>query len=121
MAQNITLLKRISPRLFRLSSHEAFFLLISLLLYRLLYFFLTAPCFLSDEQSNLDETIKDLLSTISNVKFDNDTWVQASMPVRWGGIGVRSILALAPSAYLASRHATEQLVSRLLPEWIYPF
>ena len=34
---------------------------------------------------------------------------------------MRIILALTPSAYLASRHATEQLVSRLLPDWIYQF
>ena len=40
---------------------------------------------------------------------------QAMLPVRCGGLGIRSATALAPSAFLASLSASDDLVSRLLP------
>ena len=39
----------------------------------------------------------------------------ASLPVRWGGIGVRKVSTLAPSAFLASASAAESWIRRLLP------
>ena len=49
-------------------------------------------------------------------KFPGPVW-QASptLPVRWGGIGVRSVVHLAPSAYLASAFCTADLTQSLLP------
>jgi len=38
----------------------------------------------------------------SGIHIDDDRWTQASLPVRWGGLGVRSAALLASSAYLAS-------------------
>ena len=47
--------------------------------------------------------------------MDDEKWRQASLPVRWGGLGVRSVVMLAPSAYLASAANTTDLTSVLLP------
>jgi hypothetical protein len=42
--------------------------------------------------------------------------VQASLPVAYGGLGIRSVALLAPSAFLASAAATLDVQSSLLPE-----
>jgi hypothetical protein len=41
--------------------------------------------------------------------------MQASLPVRWGGIGVRSATTIAPSAFLSSLFASENFIRQLLP------
>jgi len=50
-----------------------------------------------------------------NIDLNDDRWFQASLPVRWGGLGVRSVAFLAPSAYLASAESTTELTLALLP------
>jgi hypothetical protein len=59
--------------------------------------------------------IRESLSATLNVELSDDRWTQASLPVRWGGLGVRSVDLLAPSAYLASAASTAELTSALLP------
>ena len=49
------------------------------------------------------------------VVSDDRAWKQASLPVKLGGLGVRSEVEVAPSAYLASLHATSALVKVILP------
>jgi len=55
------------------------------------------------------------LSATLNVNIDVHRWIQASLPVRWCGQGIRSAVLLAPSAYLASAAITTELTSSLLP------
>ena len=59
----------------------------------------------------------DWFSTIFNILYNNEiinkAWLQASLPVRWGGIGVRRVVQLAPPAYLASAVCTTDLRSLL--------
>ena len=62
-----------------------------------------------------DEVIRTALSDTLNVVIDGEKWRQASLPVRWGGLGVRSVVLLAPSANLASAANTTDLTSALLP------
>jgi hypothetical protein len=45
----------------------------------------------------------------------NGRGMEQSLPVRWGGMGVRSAVSLAAPAYLASAASTADLVLRLLP------
>ena len=40
--------------------------------------------------------------------------IQAQLPVRWGGLGLRSALQLAPSAFLSSLAAAETLMRAML-------
>ena len=106
---------RVSERLLKLSAHEAFFLLKnSLAIPRLQYILRSSPCCLSSELLSLDEEVRRILSSVLNLRLDSGTWTQASLPVRWGGIGVRSASALAPSAFLASATASATLIATLL-------
>ena len=59
------------------------------------------------------------LSATLNVDLSDEGWQQASLPVRWGGLGVRSAVMLAPSAYLASAASTATLVLTLLPSFLH--
>ena len=43
-------------------------------------------------------------------------WIQAGLPIRDGGLGVRSVALLAPSAFLASAAATLELQNAILAE-----
>ena len=65
-----------------------------------------------------DDTLRTGLSRILNVDLSNGQWLQASLPVGNGGLGVRSAMMLAPSAFLASAASTLQLQQSILPEAI---
>ena len=52
------------------------------------------------------------------MELDDLSWAQATLPVPRGGLGVRSVVVLAPSAFLASAAATSDLQARLLPEGV---
>ena len=57
----------------------------------------------------------DGLSSILNVDFDDTQWLQATLPVKNEGIGFRSAMMLAPSAFLASAASTLALQEAILP------
>ena len=50
-----------------------------------------------------------------NVEISDDQWTQASLPVHLGGLGIRSVSSLAPSAFLASAAGTKELQDVILP------
>ena len=52
--------------------------------------------------------------TSTTVTSDDKAWTQASLPVKFGGLGVRSAVEVAPSAYLASLRVTSVLVEAML-------
>ena len=109
-------LRNILPRLYKLTAHEALFLLrSSFAVPRLLYILRTSPCSTSSVTTLLDEVIREALESICNVRLTADSWEQASLPVRWGGIGVRSTVDLAPSAFLSSILASSSIIHTLLP------
>jgi len=109
-------LQRLTERLALMPAHDALFLLRNVLsLPRLLYTLRTAPCTGSAELSLYDAHLRATLSTTLNVDLNDDRWTQASLPVRWGGIGIRGASTLAPSAYLASAASSTDLVQLLLP------
>ena len=56
-------------------------------------------------------------SLIPNQYIDLDVhrWSQVLLPVRWSGLGIRRVVSLAPSAYMASAASTAELTSSLLP------
>jgi len=51
-----------------------------------------------------------------NVDLNDDQWIQASLPVGDGGLGIRSAQILAPSVFLASAASTLQLQQSILPD-----
>ena len=59
-----------------------------------------------------------VLCRICNVSLTDDQWLQASLPVRNGGLGVRRVSSLASSAFLALAAGTRQLQDhQLLGRW----
>ena len=103
-------------RLALLPAHSALFLLRNAFaIPKLLYLLRTAPCFDSTELAAYDVTLKASLASILNIELSSSSSVQAGLPLRWGGIGVRRATQLAPSAFLASAAGAADLLSLLLP------
>ena len=81
-----------------------------------LYILRTAPCFLSEQLEVFDGALRSILSQVLNIDLDQDmAWLQASLPVRAGGLGVRRAAQLAPSAYLASAAGCSALIQQIVP------
>lgn len=61
------------------------------------------------------------MSAITNVHLeaDSSTWSQASLPVKSGGLGIRSAVQLSSSAFLASTAASSDLVNQILPSRLH--
>jgi hypothetical protein len=106
-----------TSRLRHLSSHEAFCLLRgSLGLPRWLHLFRSSPCFRSPLLSKLNSTLRDSVSALFNVDLPDCAWSQCTLPVRWGGMGIRDVVDLAPSAYLSSCFSVNSMVESLVQE-----
>jgi len=109
-------LQRISIRLHHMSRNEGLFLLhASLGVPRLHYLICTAPCIRSPEVVAFHGALWVVLFGVTNCHLSDMAWGQASLPVQWGGLGVRSLSSLAVSAYLASTVASAGLVGAQLP------
>ena len=91
-------LQLLGDRLCLLHSHDALFLLRhSFAIPKMLYVLRTAPCFLSPF---LDSLFRDFLSGITNISMGaNSVWIQATLAVKFGGLGVRRATQLAPSVF----------------------
>ena len=109
-------LEIIASRLPLLSAHDSLFLLRNVVSTpRLLYTLRTAPCTGSAELLRYDDLLRSTLTVTLNVDLTDPGWHQATLPIRWGGLGVRSAVSLAAPAYLASAAKTADLVLHLLP------
>ncbi len=82
---------------------------------KVLYILCTAPSFRSTVLSSFDCVLRTLLETICNTHLSNQSWIQASLPIHLGGLGIRSVTTMAPSAFLASAAGTSHIVQALLP------
>ena len=106
----------VGNRLQHLHAHDALCLLRhAFALPKLLYTLRTSPCFFCPELQVFDSLLRSLLSSILNINLTDPAWSQASLPVRCGGLGVRSATLLAPSAFLASAAGSTDLVHDILP------
>ena|SRR5688572_1469484 len=54
------------------------------------------------------------LETIVNCSLNDTQWLQATLPTRDGGLGIRRVVSLASSAYLASAASTLELQTAVL-------
>ena len=56
------------------------------------------------------------MSQVLNIDLDQEmAWLQSSLPVRDGGLGVRRAAQLAPSASLASAAGCSALIQQIVP------
>ena len=108
-------LERAIDRLSLLSSHDALVILKSALSTpKLLYTLRTSPCSDHPELEHFDALLRSGLSSIVNINISDVNWIQSSLPVSDGGLGIRSAALLAPSAFLASAAGTKDLQSKIL-------
>ncbi|XP_055353034.1 uncharacterized protein LOC129598964 [Paramacrobiotus metropolitanus] len=63
--------------------------------------------------TEFDVMIRECLSAITNVNITDVNWVQASLPVAEGGLGIRSIEKLALPAFLASAYSVTRLATEI--------
>lgn len=63
----------------------------------------------------IDELVKSTLIDVINVDVTGAAWEQASLPLRYGGLGIRSVDALALPCFLASLHAAAPLIAAISP------
>jgi hypothetical protein len=72
------------------------------------YVLRTSPAFLlPSETIELDDKIRRALEDTLSLDLDEKAWTQASLPVRMGGMGIRSATDLALPAFLASVHSCD--------------
>ena len=120
LQQKMTNLEKLGERLKVLQAHDALCLLRNAFsLPKLLYTLRTAPCYQSILLSSFDCLQRSLLESICNIHLTDSAWLQASLPATFGGLGVRSAVMLAPSAFLASAAGCASLSQVILPERLH--
>ena len=90
---------------------------------KLLFFLRTSPCFLqNDFLERYDKLLRNLLCKVTNVKMDDNQFLQAVLPAFKGGLGVSSARLLALAAFLASVVGAKYALSKIfgLSMWIEP-
>ena len=110
------ILSLMGERLQHIFSHDAILLLRNAFaIPKLLYLLRTSSCFLSPTLQSYDDELRKILCSITNICLGEAAWTQATLPVHFGGLGIRSAVQLAPSAFLASLHSSQYLVNKILP------
>ncbi|HEY9807279.1 MAG TPA: hypothetical protein V6D04_11970, partial [Candidatus Obscuribacterales bacterium] len=111
-----TELQLLLQRIRFMPAHDGLFLLTNIVaIPRLLYLLRTVPCTGNVELQKYDDAVRSALESLLNIELPEPAWLQASLPVRFGGLGMRSTVALAPSAFLASAARALDLMAVLLP------
>ena len=109
-------LKTAAARLNLLKAHDALVILKhSRSIPTLLHNLRSSYCGSHPSLQGFDDVLRQSLSEVLNVHLDDLQWLQASLPVREGGLGIRRACQLAPSAFLASASGTATLISSMLP------
>ncbi len=77
----------------------------------------TFPCFRSYALNRYDIGLRKIFSAVTDIPLEPSSaaWSQATLPIRLGGLGVQSAVHTAASAFLASSHASSDLVNAVLP------
>ena len=73
-----------------------------------------SPCHGNAILSQIDTVLKSNISHIANVVLSNVQWIQTSLPVKAGGLGIHRAASLASPAYLASATSTASLQDLIL-------
>jgi len=102
-------------RLKLLSSHDALTLLrSSFTAPKVMHTLRSSPCAGHLSLSSFDSLQRSGLTQITNSNLSDVQWLQASLPVKDGGLGIRRVASLASSAFLASAASTLVLQDLIL-------
>jgi hypothetical protein len=64
--------------------------------------------------NEFDKTLRSAICKITNCDLSDNQWLQAGLPIRDGGLGIRRVSSLALPAFLASAAGTLPLQERIL-------
>ena len=105
-----------AKNLLKVSAHQAFFMLKNALyIPKLNYLLRTVDWRQSlNELNSLDAGLCTLLEEICNIHLSDVDWFHASLPVKFGGFGVRKCSDVCTPAYLSSFFASRKLISEVL-------
>ena len=67
-----------------------------------------------DAVQEFDQSIRNALETISGGPMSDWSWLKASLPSSYGGLGLRSAHLHAPAIYITSSSSSKQLVESML-------
>src|SRR6218665_1807936 len=81
---------------------------------KLTYLLRTGPCYGHPALEKMDVEMRRGLESILNISLNDIQCLQATLPIRDGGLGIRRVSMLATSAYLASAASIKSLVSAIL-------
>jgi len=82
------------------------------------YLLRTAKTFLNPNLlETVDEMFRSTLEIITNTKLEVIQWKQASLPLSFGGLGIRKATDLAYPAYLSSIHQSSKLSNAILEKF----
>ena len=108
-------LDRAIGRLSLLPAHDALTLLkYSFSAPKIIHTLRCTPCLGHETLHKFDDFLKTGLGNITNLSISDIQWVQASLPVNIGGLGIRRVASLALPAFLASAAVIHILQSLLL-------
>ncbi|KAI5637191.1 hypothetical protein NE865_10088 [Phthorimaea operculella] len=110
------MIAQVREHLGHLSAHVALILFRACFsLPKLTYVIRTTPTWLFPEEvSVVDGAIRNTVESVINVTLDDNQWQQASLPIRYGGLGIRSIRAVSLPAFIASSNGVADLVADIL-------
>jgi hypothetical protein len=104
-------------RLRHLHAHDALILLRACFSAPKLTFILRCtPCHSHPTLQEFDSLLKRGISLITNSAISDLQMMQASLPVKDGGLGIRSVASLALPAFLASAASTHELQNKILQQ-----
>ena len=118
LASKVSNLCSMSKKLETIDSHPALFLLRNCFaMPKLLFTVRSALCYTQTEHlASFDLQTRSCVEAICNVKMDDTGWRQATLPVKFGGLGLRSASDISLSAYLSSLHSSRTLVQEILAQ-----
>jgi hypothetical protein len=104
-------------RLEQINPHVAYFLLKNcLFIPKMSYFLRTCALWkFSSLLEDMDSLLKESLESILNICLNTKQWLQATLPISFGGLGIRRISDICLPTFLSSSHGVQDLMSSLLP------
>ena len=115
LQHKLSIFKAMTEKLSILDGHPAYFILKNCFsMPKLMYLLRSSPTFQHpDLLPDFYDCLMSCESDICNVSFDGIGWIQATLPIRLGAIGLRRASDLALPAYLASIKASQSFISEI--------
>lgn len=107
---------RCSDLLLQINPHMAIYILrLCLFSPKLLSILRCSPIWkFTSISEKVDQLLKDTVGKVLNITFTPSSWSQAILPIKYGGLGIRSTGGLALPAFLSSVHSTLTLIGGIL-------